>query len=191
MRKPKLYVDVDDTYLNTELYMRNMLKVNGIHVKDGLNAYSYRDDPVAKDLLSMLFSDYSVIPKMQGADESLDILKCDCEVIFTSSCFSEEERNAKEKFLSELGNKYVLIPGQYDLSAYIEPEEDSLIVNDKALVLSSSGIININTYCMWNARTSEKNIYNYLLHGGTVVFDWYELCDQIEGTQFMSIPKLG
>lgn len=189
MNKAKLYIDVDDTFLNTEKYMRNVLKANGIRVKNGLTAYDYRDNPVAEDLMDMLFSDYSVIPKMDGAEESLKILQCDYDVVFTSSVFSEKERDAKEKYFKEMGKKLIVIPGQFDLSAFIAPCSNTLVVNDKSRVLDKSGVYPINTYCMWNPRTSEKNIYEYLKHGGTVVFDWYELCDQIMGTQFVSLPK--
>lgn len=189
MERAKLYVDLDDTFLNTEMYLRMVLKANDIKVEAGKTAYDYMDDVVVKELLDMIYKDYSVIPELPGAKESLDILKCDYDIVFTSSCFSEEERDAKERYFSSKGIEYVLVMGTYDLSSYIKDSEKNLIVNDKSVVLENSGICPINTYCLWNQRTSEKNIQEYLSSGGTVVFDWYELCDQIMGTQSIKLPK--
>lgn len=176
MNKRKLYLDLDDTYLDTETYLRNMLSANGLTVGTA-SVYSDYIKGCAGSFYKEILSDYSCIPKKLGADECLDIIKTEYDVVFVSCYTTEEERVAKEMFAKECETPIILC-SDFDKSNI--DMGDGIMLDDTPRHLLYSGIPRKNQFLMYNPYSlDEEGISDLKMFEGKVVLDWYDFTDSI------------
>ena len=107
-----LYLDLDDTYLDTDNYIRKVLKENGVSKKLwGINDYIYvlADNPDCKDIIKSCMSNYTEIPTKVGAKESLQLLRTEYNVVFVTSIFSYDEMEAKKELLQSMKVPFIFV----------------------------------------------------------------------------------
>lgn len=173
----KLFVDLDDTYMDTEVYIRRILKANGYNFSKKQSIY---DVDVVKDfkwVFDEVFSNYSFIPKKIGAEECLNVLETEYGIVFVSCYSTEEEKISKYKFAKECG-KDIILCKDFDKS-FIDMSE-GIMFDDVAMHLLNSGLPSKSQYLMFNRfNVNEYWFKNYVKFNGNLVFDWYEFCDKV------------
>ena len=73
----KLYLDIDDTLLDTEKYLRLLLKNNFISCPENSSVYELRGDVMAGCIVEEMLSSegYEVIPFVNGGEDGIELLK--------------------------------------------------------------------------------------------------------------------
>lgn len=176
MSSKKIYIDMDDTYFDTEEYIRKLFDANGVKYDKNKTIFNQDIDIVGKDLLEMVFSDYSCIPKKTGVEECIELLESEYEIIFTSCYSSEEEKLAKEKYADSIGKKILLCEGLFkqDLDLH-----DGIVVDDRPLNLLYSGCDSSNQYLMYNPYMNQVDLKALVDFKGTIIFSLHDLCDRV------------
>ena len=170
MSKKKLFLDIDDTVLNTEKYIREV--VGGTWADfDGL-LYEEYESMSAEEYARVLqvISDYSKIPFIEGAEEGIMLLKMDYDLVFCSSYFLDIERDAKKVWADKLGIPVILCKGftkcNVDMSGgyLIDDNTDNLdMVNADRKI------------CFY------KKYHCFNLDGKEIFYNWYDLVDELCG----------
>lgn len=179
-----LFLDIDDTYLSTETFLRTALGCYGVSCPKYNTVYSikdmYNENSVVPDLYDYLMSDYSVIPKRKGATDGIKLLSSEYNVVFCSASYSGEESAAKRKFAQKEGHELILCRDKNVLQKY---GKDSIIVDDKLINLLSSGFNPSNRILMWNKYFSLHSSNRQLQHTFPymIVGDWFFLVDLLVG----------
>lgn len=181
MSRERLYLDIDDTYKNTESYWRRVLKSQGVKVplqKSSIYSLLLLDgDNIYRDIFEEVTSDYSVIPERAGAKDGLKLLRTEYEVILFSSCYSLKQREAKLRLAESLGLDCILVDTgvNYEDKANILMSE-GILVDDRKKVLELANV---------NKKVQLYNKYQFhdegLAEGCTFVKDWFELTDLLMG----------
>lgn len=194
-----LYIDLDDTYKDTERYIRKILIANGVSVPhyiksvysllfyDKGNRYSHIN-PVIPEILSLVCSEledvsseveavfkevmgsYSVIPNKCGAEDCLNLLKTEYDVTLFSAYTFEHERAEKEKFAKSLGVGSLIVP--YGKKQETVLEMGGIVVDDDPSVINE--LKGVERYLMYSPYS-----YYKVGNGVKVVSDWYRLYDTL------------
>lgn len=177
MGRRTLYLDLDDTYLDTENYIRSMLTANGVPVSNTSSVYNNYTRECAGDLYKEILSDYSCIPKKIGADECLDIIKTEFDVVFLSCYTTDVEKQAKEEFAKECGIPIILCK-DFDKSGI--DMSNGIMLDDTPRHLVYSGLPGKNQYLMYNPYALDtEGTEDLKKFQGTIVLDWYNFMDNI------------
>lgn len=171
----KLYLDLDDTYVDTENYIRKVLNSNGVDCDQNESVWDvyFRGDTV--DIFREILADYSAIPKKVGAEECLKILETEFEIVYVTCYICEEEHIAKLDMAKEDGREIIFCP-DFDKS-HIDMQE-GVFIDDVPKHLINSSVKDENKYLMYNKYV--KDLTKCLMaFNGTVVFDWYDFCDKV------------
>lgn len=180
MSRKVIYLDLDDTYLDTENYIRGMLELNGVKVGTA-SVYSDYVKGYAGSLYKEILSDYSCIPKKVGADECLDLLRTEFDIVFVSCYTTEEEMIAKKSFAKECETEIILCKN-FDKSCV--NMLDGIIFDDNPRHLIYSGVPRKNQFLMYNSYALDKEgLEDLSKFEGKVVFDWYEFTDSVMGVE--------
>lgn len=170
-----LYLDLDDTYLDTDVYIRKVLKENGVSkelwgIQDDI--YVLLNNPKCKDIIQSCMSNYSVIPTKIGAKESLQVLKTEYKVIFVTSVFSGYEFEAKKKFFKNICVPYIIVGSNKSCVNM----KDATFIDDHLIHLNQS---NASTKVFFfNQFEMNPQISTGILRKEyKVVKDWFELTD--------------
>lgn len=179
-----LFLDIDDTYLSTETFLRASFGCYGVKCPKLDTVYSikemYGDDSVVSDLYDYLMSNYAIIPKRRGASDGIKLLSSEYNVIFCSAAYSEEEKNAKKRFAMQEGYELILSTSKDVAAKY---GKDSIIVDDKLVNLFNSGVSPANRILMWNKYFSFHSSNRALQRTFSYMFikDWFDLVELLVG----------
>jgi len=132
-----LYLDLDDTFVDTEVYIRAILKNNLIPYKSNNSVYGMRCIPVYSDIMRDVFKNYSVIPLKEDAEECLKLLSTEYNVIFCSSYITDEEGESKKRF-AELYKKDIILCGGINWDKSRVDMSGGIMVDDAPEALSKS-----------------------------------------------------
>lgn len=141
MSKQKLFLDIDDTLVDTESYLR--LRLRYILGSDVVSKYDsiynlMTDDEVAKEICRKELSDYRNIPFLPFAEECIGVLKNDYNIILCSNYTFEEERCAKLLLAERLGVSSSLIRYAPNMGKSSVDMSDGILVDNDTRVLASS-----------------------------------------------------
>lgn len=167
----RLFVDLDDTFLDTERYLRKILKSNGLKVPKYDTAYTLYGNEEYKQYFDMVFSNYLIIPKKLGVKENIKLLETEYDVVFCSYCTTQSEKEAKKKWADSIGKEIILCEGD-DFNKSSVDMSGGIIIDDNIEVLSASNAD--KKLQMYNEYTYERTAKNSHL-----VIDWFDVADQL------------
>lgn len=168
----KLFVDLDDTFVDTERYLRKICESNGLKVPKYDTIYTlYGEDNEYKPYFDMVFNNYFVIPKKQGVIENISLLETEYEIIFCTYCTTKGEKEAKKKFANSLGKEIILCEGDNYTKSNIDMSEGILIDDNPEVLEASNAGKKIQ---MYNEFT-----YTQTLSNCSLVVDWFDIVDQL------------
>lgn len=169
----KLFLDLDDTYKDTERYLRSVLKANSLAIPKQGTAYSLYRDIMYKDIFEMVFSDYSVIPNKEGVEENLKIVETEYEIILCSSYTTDIEKCAKQSYADGLGKEIILCGGSQWDKSHVNMLGESFIDDNAEILALSNATKKIQMYNPYSC----VSLKGY--SGDTLVLDWFEALDQL------------
>lgn len=181
--RKKLFCDLDDTYLDTEPYLRSVCKANGLLTLKGICIYDMRYTPMYRDIIKEVIKDYSVIPTKVGAEECMKVLETEYDIIFVSSYLEEYEAEAKRSLAKGLGKPIILI----------NINDSTSEIGDKSVVNMSGGVFIDDILAHLVKSNASKRIlmlnkYQSDLENickgvwtpnDLVVSDWYSVTDEL------------
>lgn len=180
--KRKLYVDLDDTFCDTENYLRMMFKQNGIKVSEERSIYDYIGIGECDFLFREGMSDYRLIPKMPGSEDAIRILSTEYEVVFASCYTFPEEAEGKKKLARAMRKNLILCRGT---KSHLDMEGGVFIDDNPRHVLESSAK-NEDKYVffnIYNAGELMKCIWEQNGFNPHIVADWYEITNMLMGVK--------
>lgn len=162
--KQKLYLDIDDTILDTENFLRDVLGGKwAIH--DGL-LYQQYSNMSEEDFrkVEIIFSNYPNIPFITSAPVGLKILKEEFDLVLCSSYHMDGEKESKEIWAKMWGIPLILCKG---LTKDCVDMSNAVFVDDNTLNLDRSNAS--RKICFY------KKHHFYGLNDNELVFNWFEL----------------
>lgn len=168
----KLYIDIDDTLVDTERYIRHLLKVNGLEYKDKGSVYSLMGIPEYEEIFREIMSDYSAIPYRVGALENLPLLKTEYDIILCSSSCSDYESVAKQEFAKSLDLPLILCEGDQWDKSHIDMSGAIFIDNNPDILRVSNATVKLQMYSPYTRIEGTLD----------VVEDWYSVTDRLIDT---------
>lgn len=170
-----LFLDLDDTYLDTDRYIRKVLKANGVSkrlwgIHDDI--YVLQDIPECKDIIKACMSNYLVIPTKEGAVQSLKLLRTEYNVKFVTSCYSDYEEKAKRELFKKMDVDFIICRGgksHVDMSGATFVDDHFKHLNESN---ASEKIFFFNPYEL--DPTISTGGFNL---DTTLVLNWFELTD--------------
>lgn len=149
--KQTILLDLDDTFVDTEKYIRRVLKDELLEVKFP-SVYPLRFMDGYAEIMEEIFQNYEVIPKTDGAEDCLNILKDEYEVVFCSCYVTEGEKKAKKSFADSYETEILLV-GNGDYSKSSIDKTNCILVDDSLEVLSASNAAkNIQVFNKYAAK---------------------------------------
>jgi len=167
----KLFLDLDDTYKDTERYLRHSIKANGLPLPTNMTVYALYSNPKYAHIFDMVFGNYHVIPELEGAKEGLKLLETEFEVIFCSGCTTTEEGFSKRKLATKMGKDIILCSTDKWDKSHIDMT-GSIFVDDRPDILTLS---NAEQRIQMYNQYSCSSILD--CGGDMLVLDWYMLLD--------------
>lgn len=169
MGKKKLFMDLDDTYKDTETYLRCILKNYGIKIPETMSVYALYDIPQYRGYIEEVFGDYENIPNMIGARENFKLLQTEYKIIFCSSCNSEQEAIGKKKFAESLNKEIILCSGKQWDKSHVDMSGGVFIDDNKDILNKSNASVKIQMF----------NPYSYsgIANGSYLATNWYTVSD--------------
>lgn len=170
----KLFMDLDDTYFDTERYLEKLLNNVGLPTPlpgEG-NIYALSTISEYKDIILEAMSDYSYIPKKEGADLALELLSTEYEVIFCSSYTYENEYKAKKSFANRVNKDIILCTGDKFDKSHVDMRDSIFIENDPSILDVSSAKVKIqmcNQDMLKGITFDYKNIDLYATNWSEIV----------------------
>ena len=201
----KIYLDLDDTLLDTEAYIRFILGIRGIGVPKDLEygtIYTSKDKRV-KDLFKVIFdNDYDAVPWKMGAKECFRLLETEYEIIFVSSCSTKDEEVSKKKFADKLGKKIILCSGDKWDKSHVDMLDGIFIEDNLDVLMGTNAAVKIQMYNPYRFHLSECN--PICPERDLLVTNWFQILDYLmevdisedfrrrfcEGIQNFSVSKL-
>lgn len=165
----RLYIDIDDTLVDTERYIRQILKVNGLEYKDKGSVYSLIGIPEYEEIFRGVMSDYSVIPYRVGALENLPLLKTEYDIILCSSSYNGYESKAKEEFARSLDLPLILCEGSHWDKSHVDMNSSVFVDNDPDILRVSNATVKLQM----------NSPYTRVEGALDVVEDWYSVTDRL------------
>lgn len=167
----KLFVDLDDTFVDTERYLRKICESNGLKVPKYETIYTLYGVDGYKPYFDMVFNNYFVIPKKQGVIENINLLETEYDIVFCTFCTTKEEKVAKKKFAESMGKDIILCEGDdFDKSSI--DMSGGILIDDSIDVLKASNAD--KKLQMYNEFT-----YTQILKDCSLVVDWFDIVDQL------------
>lgn len=162
----EFYIDIDTAYVAVDRYISRACEVYNEMLKNN------DTDKLFRKVASKIVSEhYRELPKLDGAEECMNILNTEYDVIFVSKTESMSEAESK--------SKYAKSEGAFDTGLYY---------SDVSEINMSGGIFlsaNHETLAMSNADVkyllSGKSNYDENMCSCIVVPDWYSLLDMLFG----------
>lgn len=174
----RLYLDLDDTFVCTEEYMRTILKNAGLGVDSRLSTvYCLLRTEGYETILRKILANYDIIPLKDGAEDALKLLKYELDVVFWSSYTFEEEKKAKKAFADSFDTDIVLINYEDDPNKEKIDVSESIIVDDSLDVLSNSK--SKTRIQMYNPYISKGLSFSEYLVGDIFASDLYSVVDSV------------
>lgn len=170
----KLYIDLDDTFVETESFLRMMFKQNGISIPQKDSVYSMLNKGY-DFLFKEGMSDYTLIPRMPGAEDALRILSTEYEPVFISCYTFEEEAEGKKKLARAFHKNIILCDGSKD---HIDME-NAVFIDDTVQHLVESNASEEDKYLFFNLYNLRDLISTK--YAGHVVSDWYDITNMLMG----------
>lgn len=167
----KLFVDLDDTFVDTERYLRKICESNGLKVPKYETIYTLYGNSEYDPYFDMVFNNYFVIPKKQGVIENISLLETEYEVIFCTYCTTKSELEAKKRFAESLGKNIILCEGEDHAKSSTDMSE-GILIDDNIDVLKASNAS--KKLQMYNEFT-----YTKTLQDCSLVIDWFDVVDQL------------
>lgn len=167
----KLFVDLDDTFVDTERYLRRILESNGLKVPKYETVYTLYGEEAYKPYFDMVFNNYFVIPKKQGVNENIKLLETEYNIVFCSYCTTKNEKIAKKRFAESLNKEIILCEGE-DFDKSNVDMSGGILIDDNLDVLASSNAD--KKLQMYNEFTYRQGI-----NGCPLVIDWFDVVDQL------------
>lgn len=167
MRKV-IYLDIDDTLLDTEGYIRRNLI--------GGRPFTGSIYTLGTSRLNGYFcpNNYKKIPFKEGALDVLKILSQDYEIILASCCRTVEESISKRNLARSLGKRVILCRGNDKSNIDMN---GAIFIDDRSDILASSNAS--YKIRMYNAYTEG---YQLPLKTCDLVHSWYGILDLLENT---------
>lgn len=174
-----MYVDLDDTFVETEQYCRRVLSSNYIKVPLNETVYVMYGEGRERQIFNEIFRNYSVIPLKDGARECMKLLETEYNIIFCSAYTTTVEAAAKEKLAKFLGKDIILC--ETNEKSHVEMGSGIFVEdNPRHLVCSKCEVA--NQYLMYSPFTlDDEGVPYFNRFKGTTVFNWYELVDKLMG----------
>lgn len=140
-----IYLDLDDTFVDTEMYIRSVLKNNLLPVRDN-TVYALRFLPIYSDIMRDVFKNYDIIPLKEDAEVSLSLLSTEYNIIFCSSYITEEEANAKKSFAKKYKKDIILCGGQNWDKSRVDMSGGIMIDDDPEALSRSNATTKIQVF---------------------------------------------
>lgn len=172
--KRKLFLDLDDTFFDTENYLRKVLGGKWLY-HEGL-IYEAYENMEFNELFKCLeaFMDYRRVPLKAGAREGLEEIKNIYDVIFCSSYHLEPEKKAKEDIAKVLGIPILLCGGDKWDKSHIDMSGGVFVDDNTRLLKLSNAKDKVCFYKKYNFKGK---------FDGCIVFDWEELVGVLVGLE--------
>ena len=168
----KLFLDLDDTYKDTERYLRHIIRANGLPLPgNNMTVYALYSNPRYAHIFDMVFSNYHVIPELEGAKDNLKLLDTEYEIVFCSGCTTEEEGRSKRKLADKMGKEIILCSGDRADKSHVDMS-GSIFVDDRPDILAKSNAE--QRIQMYNPYMSDSILD---CGGDMLVLDWSMLVD--------------
>lgn len=156
------YLDIDTAYVAVGQYLSRVCEVHGIRSRN-------RDDAagIVNNLLNVLCLHYKEIPKVAGAEECLNIIRTEYDVVFVSKI---------RDGANEISSKTMFAVSE---DAHIEFYYDSVAEID----MSGGVFLSADSCTLGESNAENKYLlygkYNYgeSVNAGSAVFDWHSLLD--------------
>lgn len=176
-----LYLDIDDTVLQTDLYLKRVLEMEGIPLSR--SDFSYRYVGKYDDLLEYGLSDYTKIPFISGAKGCISSLSRVYDKVVFVSCYTyEREKFAKEVWAKLIGVPLILCNG----NKHLLDMHDGVLVDDRSdTLVRSNAIFKYNFYNKWNTLPSD---IPYL---SGIYKNWYTLSKELASLQDGGFQRKG
>ena len=175
--KKTIYMDLDDTFVDTEQYIREVLKNNNLPVKIPC-AYALRNSDVYGEIIEKIMANYRAIPLKDGALNCLKLLRTEYDVKFCSLFYNENERKAKKEFAEELNAEIILVESG-DFSKSSVNMKNIILVDDSLEVLQSANAeFKIQMFNKYKARGLSYKDY---LIGDSFAENLYDVVDILLG----------
>jgi len=170
-KKRKLYLDIDDTVLDTENYVKKVLGGKWSNLDSSIYLEYGNMSEYELDKIKDVFSNYYEIPYISGAEEGISELQEEFDVVFCSTYWNDYEKRSKQIWADLLGIRAILCEGytkgNVDMS-------DAVFVDDGTRNLNSSNAA--MKVCFFQKNNSLE------IRGGTyVVYNWEGLLDILCG----------
>ena len=167
----KLYLDVDDTLLDTEGYIKSVL--GGKWLREDRLIYSCYSQMQPEEMSKVItaFSDYTKIPFKSGAKEGLEALKKNFDVVLCSSYVHNCEYEAKKVLAEKLGLPIILCGGANWDKSHINMSGSVFVDNNTRLLNLSNADKKV---CFYQRGNMVQEFTD-----GAIVFDWFELMDEL------------
>lgn len=179
----KLFIDIDDTYKDTEHYLRALLINNGYSVPDNDTIYALTNsEEGVNSIFRSVFKNYSAIPDIYGVRENFPLLETEYEIIFCSTYYSKEESLAKKIFARDLDKEIILCDG--NSSNWDKSNVDmsgSAFVDDNIKILTRSNAD--SKYSIYNPFQFNLQLFRTKGQDIKLVSNWYELTDLLMGVE--------
>lgn len=183
----KLYLDIDDTLLDTEKYLRLLLKNNFISCPENSSVYELRGDVMAGCIVEEMLSSegYEVIPFVNGGEDGIELLKSEYEVVLVSDVVTSDEGVGKTNLAKRLGCDIILTGDAMGRSKSDIDMSDGVFVDNMPSNLFASNakrrILMFSEYDL--CYPSERQCFSRMLREDsvTVIGDFYDLVDLLIG----------
>lgn len=172
-----LFMDLDDTFLNTEKYIREILKNSNLSVKASC-VYTLRAIPGYNIIIEKIMNNYSTIPMKKGAEDCLKLLKTEYNVVFCSRYYTLGERSAKKEFAKEMNTDIILVASE-DISKKSVDMHDGVLVDDSLEALEETNAsVKVQ---MFNPYVAKGLLFKDYLKGDYFAENLYDVIDCLLG----------
>lgn len=137
-KEGKIFLDLDDTLMDTENFIRSLLKSEFYDLSKCPCVYSLRSTDEFSDIIEDIFNNYDLIPMCEGSKKFLDCMKDDYEIIFCSGYFTENERKSKKSFADKIGKDIILVDARVCFDKSCVDMSDGIVIDDLPEVLAAS-----------------------------------------------------
>ena len=144
----KLYLDIDDTILDTEKYIRDMLDSKGIDCSESVSAYVYREImPEVENIFTS--NNYNRVPYKLGAFKGVLNLCKSYDIVLISNCTTEDEERSKREIADRLSVDILFIhSSREDIDmcncVYVDDRPLNLLISN-----ASKKILMLNKYRLY------------------------------------------
>lgn len=175
-----IYMDLDDTFFNTEYYIRAVLKNNGlpISVPCVYTLRSFKEGDVYHEIIEGIMNHYDSIPIKEGAINSLRLLGTEYNIKLCSSYYSEGEKKSKQEYADSIGREIILVPSE-DVGKTSVDMSEGICIDDSLDVISECNAK--YKIQMLNKYVARNMSYKDYLIGDAFAENFYDVVDILLG----------